>query len=83
MNKKIIFELNTEEHFGPSCKFIELIKPYTKKGYQIHFWEKDWKKKSDKGLVYSKEKGEYLRSQTIFLYDASTHPDDYFHNLIY
>ena len=66
MPKRIIFDISTSENFGPSCKFVELVKPYIDKGYDVDFWEKNWKDKSDPGLVYDDESKTYLRSKIKF-----------------
>jgi hypothetical protein len=80
---KIIFDLNTAHLFGPACKFTELVESYLSQGFDIELWKKDWiVKPTHKGTTLNKTTDDYEASTGAYLWDPTTHPHDYFENLV-
>ena len=57
--KTITIDLRTSGFFGPSCKFVELLTDYQKKGYKINLIAKDWSVFGQKGLTFNKDKKQF------------------------
>jgi len=80
--KTITIDLRTSGFFGPTCKFVELLTDYKKKGYKINLIAKDWSVFGQKGLTFDKEKKQFVKGDFKLMWDPGTHPKDYFENLI-
>ena len=81
-NKIIVVDLRTSGFFGPACKFVELLTDYQNKGYKINLIAKDWSVFRQKGVTFNKDKKQFEKGDFKLTWDPSTHPKDYFENLI-
>ncbi|MBN4066913.1 hypothetical protein JYU14_02400 [Simkania negevensis] len=83
MAKKITIDLRTAPLFGPSCKCLEMFEDFRYRGYQIDLIAKEWANDcKGSGVVYDKEKGEFQKGSSLFLWDPKQHPVDFYENLV-
>ena len=81
--KKIILDLSTCTSLANVSKFVELISSFDKENFEINIIKKDWKKIKHKGVKFDEKNNNYSKADGMYLWDPSTHPDDYLENLVF
>ena len=81
--KKVTLDLSTCSIFANVSKFVELLSSYSNDNFEVSIIRKNWKKIGFKGVKYNKENEIYSKTSGNYLWDPSTHPDDYLENLVF
>lgn len=82
MTKKVTIDLRASGLFGPSCKCLEMFEDLRYRGYEINLIAQEWSSSTTSGLVYDEKTRKYLPGDSQYLFDPTTHPRDFYENLV-
>ena len=82
-SRTVVLDLSTCHILSNASKFVEMISSYSHENYNIEIIKKNWKKNNFKGVKYNQKENIFSKSTGNYLWDPSTHPDDYLDNLVF
>ena len=81
--KKVVIDLSASPLLGTAAKSVWLIQGYLDQGYHLTIVNKNWSRDMPvTGMVYDSERDKYGEASWTQLWDPSTHPYDFFENLV-
>lgn len=81
--KKVVIDLAASPLLGTAAKSVWLIQGYLDQGYRLTIINKSWSEDMPmSGLTFDSGREEFEEPSWTQLWDPSTHPDDFFKNLV-